>query len=604
MEERYIPTGNEFLSLPRIRERDASVEDFTFLHMGCKGLIDVCGSGHKPFLMPVIAVDGKHIPISDIKWERKSYWIPSFEATAGSLSVEGIILTPVNERGFIYRLVLKNETSRLQKTTMGFSGCWKDTYHAINESKEIKAEKHAYESGWNYSIVFDMRIGTSLFAFAPIFEDSVKHCFCRTEEDSIEFSFFKTLELQPGSSERFDLYFGIGYEEVAAATSAKHMLRVGFENEYANTVRWLDDRIRYLENSKLEKVMNTNMFFNFFFASGITLDTEEFVLVTSRSPRYYVSAAYWDRDSLLWSFPSILLVDKDYARQMLEYVFTKQIKNVGIHSRYIDGTVLEPGFELDELCAPIIALYNYIFKSGDKKMATEPYVIHGVKHILEVLSGKKHPQVHLYETMLQPTDDMHVYKYITYDNVLVWRALRNIAEIYDGIWGEDTIKHLLEEADLIKDAIYRECVKTVDNNDAFAWSVDLEGNFDIYDEPPGSLLLLPFYGFCDSRDVVYQNTVKIIRRPEYPYSFADCPIAEIGCPHAPHPWILSIANSLLSGYRDKAAEHLMKCEMDNGIACESVDEYTGESVTGNAFATCAGFLAYSIYESFNSFTEN
>lgn len=33
--------------------------------------------------------------------------------------------------------------------------------------------------------------------------------------------------------------------------------------------------------------------------------------------------------------------------------------------------------------------------------------------------------------------------------------------------------------------------------------------------------------------------------------------------------------------------------MDNLIACESVDETTGECTTGEAFATCAGFLCYS-----------
>ena len=38
--------------------------------------------------------------------------------------------------------------------------------------------------------------------------------------------------------------------------------------------------------------------------------------------------------------------------------------------------------------------------------------------------------------------------------------------------------------------------------------------------------------------------------------------------------------------------------MDNGIACESVDEYSGECATGEAFATCAGFLAYAINYSF------
>ncbi len=35
-------------------------------------------------------------------------------------------------------------------------------------------------------------------------------------------------------------------------------------------------------------------------------------------------------------------------------------------------------------------------------------------------------------------------------------------------------------------------------------------------------------------------------------------------------------------------------EMDNGIACESVDPVKGTCTTGAAFATCAGFLCHSM----------
>jgi len=35
--------------------------------------------------------------------------------------------------------------------------------------------------------------------------------------------------------------------------------------------------------------------------------------------------------------------------------------------------------------------------------------------------------------------------------------------------------------------------------------------------------------------------------------------------------------------------------MDNGVACESVNEESGACETGEAFATCAGFLAYSLW---------
>ena len=117
---------------------------------------------------------------------------------------------------------------------------------------------------------------------------------------------------------------------------------------------------------------------------------------------------------------------------------------------------------------------------------------------------------------------------------------------------------------------------------------------DVYDEPPGSLLLLPYLGFCAPDDPAYQNTVRQIRAPEYPYSFAGCAFAEIGCAHAPHPWMLSVANSLLSGEAERSLDLLRRAVMDNGIVCESIDEHTGRSATGDAFATCAGFVCHAL----------
>ena len=96
-------------------------------------------------------------------------------------------------------------------------------------------------------------------------------------------------------------------------------------------------------------------------------------------------------------------------------------------------------------------------------------------------------------------------------------------------------------------------------------------------------------------DPVWQSTVRAIRSEAYPLSFAGRPIAEIGWRHAPHPWVLSICNSLLCGHADTALAHLARTRMDNGLACESVNEDTGACETGAAFATCAGFLAYALW---------
>ena len=64
----------------------------------------------------------------------------------------------------------------------------------------------------------------------------------------------------------------------------------------------------------------------------------------------------------------------------------------------------------------------------------------------------------------------------------------------------------------------------------------------------------------------------------------------------PPLWMLSICNSLLSGHRQEALTHLKRTRMDNGVACESVHKDTGECETGFAFATCAGFPAYTLMQ--------
>lgn len=582
----YYVTGNEYLSLPTIREDDGAIEGLTFLYMTAKGMLEMAGHGEKPLLKPTLTIDGNNVPFSQLTWAYTCHWLPTFTFALEGVSVTATLFAPLGQRGFVYRFVVKSEAEKLVE--VGLQGCWANTRHQINETKQVAGTSHSFKSGWNHAFVMEMRTGLPLFALAPMGDDDLIYDFVQ-DNNKIDFTLSKKKKLNGGEEAEFSFIFGLGYEEVAASTSAKEIYRQGVAHCFEQTCQWLKEREKVIENQKLSALLNTNMFFSFFFSSGITLDTEEFCLMTSRSPRYYVSAAYWDRDSLLWSFPAILMADEQYAREILSYVFTKQMRNVGIHSRYIDGTVLEPGFELDELCAPVIALGKYVQQTGDIAFTKKEFVAEGLLRILGILRQKKNHTLGLYETFLQPTDDMHVYPYLTYDNVLVWKTFHLLAEFM----GNDA---LVKAGEDVKESIHKHCIKTKNGKKVFAWSCDDEGNYDIYDEPPGSLMLLPYYGFCSSDDEVYQSTMSLIRDPDYRYSFAGKPIAEIGCEHAPHPWVLSICNSLLSGHKDTALRHLERTKLDNGIACESVDEHTGACATGAAFATCAGFLAYALYQ--------
>ena len=585
--ERYLPTGNAFLSLPKINEKTAGIEDLTFLSMHHKGMIEIRGGEELPLARPFLQADGHPLPLTQMQWSRDSFWLPVLKGKAGGIEFTMTILTPIGERGFAIRMELAGEVQ--SAITWGLEGCWESSWHCINEDKPLDGTMHCYESGWNHSVVFDFRCGAPMFAFAPMCDREIQSAFSKTDS-GISYTLTETFELLPGESHSAVFYWGLGFEEVAAATSAKEMLRRGWDWEYQRTTRWLDQRISQMATPKLTEVYNTNLFFCIFYSTGLTLDTEELVCATSRGTRYYVSAAYWDRDVLLWAFPAILDADPQLAEEILRYVFGRQRRNLGIHSRYIDGTVLEPGFELDELMAPVIALESYVNQAADNKILHDPAVMAGIQQILKTLETIRHPEIPLYETFLQPTDDEIVYPYLTYNNVLVWRAMKALAHLYPEQYGT-----LEQQAEAVRQAIYNHCVfRDADQKPYFGWSVDLKGRHNVYDEPPGSLQLLPYYGFCAPDDEIWRNTVAMIRAPSYAYSFADAPIAEIGCAHAPYPWILSLCNSLLCGHKEQAFQELEQMDMDNGIACESVDPVLGTCTTGAAFATCAGFLCHSM----------
>lgn len=599
---KFLPTGNDFVALPTVRATDAGIDSFNFLHMGFHGLIEMggdppggqaIGGGGRPLLQPFVRVDGREARLEGLVWERLGGWIPSFHVRAGEVEVVGVYLTPVDQRGFVTRLSVKLPRSAVpapHDITVGFDGYWGCTRHTINESKPLEGSRYHYISTWSQGPVLDFRSTASIFALAPLLDQGEFAPAGAPER----FGVFRPIRLMPGEEVAFTVFWGVGQEEVGAVTAAREMQRTGYPRLLGQTLDWLKARHRATGDAALDRVLNLNLLFNRLYASGRCLDTEEPVSVTSRSPRYYVSAAYWDRDALYWSFPGLLVCDPEYAREVLvSYVFGRQVRNAGIHSRYIDGTVLEPGFELDELVAPLLAVEEYVATTGDRSVLDDAAVTAGCQRILKTLATKKHPSFDLYETFLLPTDDVPVYPYCTYDNVLVWKALGAAARL--GLGGEGASDALAAQAERVRQAIWAHCVK----EGQFAWEVDLQGHYRFYDEPPGSLQLLPVHGFCAWDDPTYQNTLRHIRSEEYHHSFAGCAFAELGCSHAEHPWVLSAANSLLLPFqREQARDLILRAPMDDGIACESIDENTGECRTGAAFATCAGRLAASIWAAF------
>ena len=659
--KRYRPvflTGNEFLSLPEIDPRTGGLRSLGLLHMASCGLLAFRGAAGCPFLLPWVRVNGKRIGLGSgkqgLSWQYLHEWIPAFTLEEESWQLKGRITVPPGHRGAVYRLNFTNRSPRKVCLELGFKGSWGALTRSVFTSSDLSGTRRVYYDHWTKSLVLEAGDGGGVPLAALSFSvtgENKWQVYARgagghtgagvgaaempgmpevpgmpglpraqgaqgsqgafgmlgvpvtpgAPGAQFDFVSAKKRVLGPGESSQVVLYIAVNRDGDGAGTTQVDLRRHGWAELEAQGEGWLKARFRNLRSPRLTSLLNRNLFFNYFYAQGRTVDTDELALVTSRSPRYYVSAAFWSRDTLLWSFPGLLLLDPGSAREVLVTVFNRHLFRAGEHAHYINGAVLYPGFELDQLAAYVLALKSYLESTGDSGIMAEPVISAGLNTLLFKLFSWQDPGCGLFRTFLDPSDDPVMYPFLIYANALVWCALSFLRGLKEkGLWvpeeegGEGIGRSLFEEAAQLKEAIYGHGVVPGPRGPMFAWAIDGYGRYQLYDNPPGSLQLLPYYGFCSREDEVYRNTVNWIRSKDNPYFFGEGHIREAASLHAGDPWPLGAANDLLAENRG-AETFLHRVSMDNGVACETVHPQSGQARTGLAFATAAGFLAHAIW---------
>lgn len=657
---RLYPTGNHFVSLPLVQDRDGSIDRVGVLHMGTAGLIEFAGvqgelgaevlPPREPLLRPFVELGGLRLNLdSGLEWRRRSHWIPTFQYRdhATGLGVTCTVFAPVwrdaggiqSHKGFVILFELSGPPPALTRPVFGLELTWGDLLQTVYTSRSLPARLFVRRDRWTGGPVLEPRAGSGAgpAALAVAFSAA---------PDEIEWSVRAgsdgespvRLDIRARPSGSFAaFFFGVNREGDGARTVAVHLSRRGWETLLAETEEALATLHRAVDPARippavasagaagaLEERLNLNLLFNYFYALGLTIDTEELVLLTSRSPLYYVSAAFWARDALLWSFPALLMADPALAEEALGEAFGRYFRHAGIHSLYIDGRLLYPGFELDELAAYVVALWRYVRATGDSAVLTRRGLLPKIRRVLALMEAEKHPDagIDLYRTFLLPSDDPATHPYVIYDNMMAWRALLCAADLVEagaaagavdaaggaeaaerGLGGANGLPAgldaaaLREQAARVKASIYRHGVVSGPHGPMFAWSVDLAGGYEVGDEPPGSLELLAYYGFCSRDDETWKNTACWLTSGDNPYRYREVPFPGLGCPHSRHPFVMSLFNALLGGRPERVEEAtrvLVEAPLDTGLACEAFDRHTGEVKTGAAFATCAGFLAYAM----------
>jgi hypothetical protein len=596
-----LPTGNQWISLPDIRSSDGSLSTFNVLSMHHRGLLQVTGDHGAPALQPYFMANGKPLAFSNPSWELIEYWIPSAHLNIGGLDATLTWCAPPDSRAAFLRMTLANRKTEPVEATMGIRATFGELDRVTYVPVELRGERSVGKAPWvDAAEAFSFITTDTDFAWTLLHPGSkaVVTAPPLTAAPAVDASQTKTLA--PGESVEAIFILAAGIEEFSAAHNARALReqidRNGAERMIEESRGWLSARTRTTGKADLDLLMNRNLLFTMLYAWGRTIDTEQLVGVTSRSPRYYVSAAYWDRDAMLWSFPGLLDIDPAMARDALEYALTIQLRNTGVHSRFIDGIVLEDGFQLDEAAAPVIALASFIKRTNDIGFLAAHS--DALARLSNGLIRRFDPPTGLYSSLQDSQDEFQKLPFITYDNALVWRALNDLADLYKQLNQPSASQEMTKRATALHEAILAHCVSaSAPGADGAIFASATDGkNFVFTEVPPGSLLKLPALGFIAEDNPEFVRTYQWLHSKNYAYSYADQPFGLPGSYRVPFTTSWSIADQLmLTAGRDKALKILRASDWDGGIITEGVDPASARmDQAGRAFATAAGYVAHAI----------
>lgn len=611
-----VPTGNAWVALPDVDAGSGAIPSVTLLHDAAGGLIELRG---RDLCAPRVSVNGAEVPTDAWQGELIAGLLPRWRAHVAGCELRLTIACPPDHRGLVVELTATNAGGGDVEVALGFTGHLDVATLHVFSSRPIEGPHRWRFDPWSRALVHEVNIGLPVAALAVRAEDGAAPSLDADDTAGtglgVRWSHDRAGTLAAGDSRSFAVHLGVGRETDAATLATVDLARHGGSALIERTRRWFAHRCGPTLPGRpaLAALRDRNRLFSLTFAAGRTIDGEELVLVTSRSPRYYVSGAHWTRDSLLWAFPSVLAADRDLAADWLRSAFGRYTHNAGTHALTIDGAVLYPGFELDEVAAFLLALDRALEADARTSaeapgsdaasaparadLLDEATIREGLARVDAALDGARDAGTGLYATFLTATDDPAPLPFVTSSNALTVAALRARARIRRRLGDEIGARRADQRAGQLWSALREQAVVEGPFGPMLAGASDGQGATVLFDEPPGSLELLAYHGVLDPDDPLFTATVAWIHSDHNPHGpgqvGGDGPHTTPTCPHARHPWLLAVGNALLRG-EHRWLDVLPELPLDNGFACETFDATTGAPRTGVGFATCAGWLAHAI----------
>ena len=567
-------TGNHWLAIPCIHPADGSIHAIGVVHRGARAAVEFAGGpafvdGTAPALLkPIIEIDGQPHELSGsaMAWERALEWLPTFTCTIGDVVVRGTVFAPYGRdadlAGAVYAIALESRGAA-RSICVRLEGTLGHRQLRVRTARPTD-DQSLVSRGSAGHVLLEGSAQPGLAALAVSADDDAE-----ITHEATRFSLARTLSLSAGGRADVAFYVAAGPERDGAEATVAVLRRRGWRALLAGT----RDALQQLEQSTgsegIDRLINRNLLFAYFYAVARALDDAHYYLVRTRAPWHGAGVTVRDWDALMWTLPAVQLADGALARELLLRMCELHGYAPGRGVHYLDGTLFEPGFSLEGVAAYPIAIDRYARDTGDSAIVDEPVIGDTLYLAHEDLQDRRDRRYSLYSTEVTPGNTPVQHPFTLHANAAVAQALEILRRTLD----EETSRSV-EDAAAVRAAIKRHFAPEREPRGTLRASIDLVGNASTDDEPSASAVWLPLYEALDRNDSLYRRTVKALPRER------DVLLREIG--------------RLLGPDGEAVLRWLRHAPLHGGVAAESVDE-SGVATANAGDASLSGLLAWTAW---------
>jgi hypothetical protein len=579
-------TGNHWIALPCIHPVDGSLHALGVLHRGSRSAIELAGDpdflqgAGVPLLKPTLGLGGvtRDLAGAQMAWERALGWIPTFSCTIADVVVRGSIFAPYGRdadvAGAVYALSVENRTGAPAEITIGLEGRFAHRQLRVRSARRF-VDANVVSHGAEDILLLEGSAPPGDVALGIGGDGAAQLSIAGNGTN--DFALRRVVRVAPGDREHVAFYIAAGPERDGAEATVRVLRRRGWRELLTSTRDALQSLQQTATNDAMDRVINRNLLFAYFYSVGRALDDAHYYVVRSRAPWNGRGITVRDWDALVWTIPAVQLADAPLARELLLRVCELHGYAPGRGVHYMDGTLFEPGFTLEGAAAYALATDRYIRDTGDDQIVEEPVLADTLYLAADDLASRRDRRVPLYHTEVSPSGTPPAHPFALHGNAVVAQALDILRRTLD----EETAREV-EDPEAVRAAIRRHFVVEREGKDTYAAAVDLAGGISIEDDPLGSALWLPLYDTVARQDSTYRRTVKSI---------------------GAEPRLLAQQCARLIGPEASSVlQWLRRAPLDGGIAAEEVDA-DGRARGNGGDAALSGLLAWSVWYAVNALGE-